>query len=102
VAVFVGSFVGSIAAVLVGNGVAALRFPRADEPAVGSIVRVAPSIDTPTALIVQALTASLVILLLAAMNPNDDLQHPDSDPELDEIEFDVAPPPPSFDSRVPD
>jgi hypothetical protein len=102
VAVFVGSFVGSVAAVLVGNGVAALRFPRADEPAVGSIVRVAPSIDTPTALIVQALTASLVILLLAAMNPNDDLQHPDSDPELDEIEFDVAPPPPSFDSRVPD
>ncbi|TFI45169.1 DUF2567 domain-containing protein [Rhodococcus sp. 1R11] len=102
VAVLTGSLIGSVAAMLVGNGVAALRFPRADEPAVGSIVRVAPSIDTPTVLIVQALTASLVILLLAAMNPNDDLQHPDSDPAFDEIDFEVSPPPPSFDSRVPD
>ncbi|WP_415976820.1 DUF2567 domain-containing protein [Rhodococcus sp. 077-4] len=95
-AVFVGALVGSIAALLVGNGIAALRFPKATDPAVGSIVTVAPSIETPLALIVQALTASLVVLLLAAMNPNDNLQHTDPDPDdLDDEFF----PPPSFDSN---
>ena len=97
VAVFVGAFAGSIAAVLVGNGIAALRFPKATDPAVGSIVAVAPSIDTPLVLIVQSLTASLVVLLLAAMNPNDNLQHADPDPDDLDVEF--SPPPPSFDSN---
>lgn len=96
VAVLVGALAGSLAAFLVGNGIAALRFPKADDPAIGSIVSVAPAIDTPLVLIVQALTASLVVLLLAAMNPNDNLQYPDPDPE----DVDAAPPPPSFDSRV--
>lgn len=98
-AVFLGALVGSVAAILVGNGIAALRFPKATDPAVGSIVTVAPSIETPLVLIVQALTASLVILLLAAMNPNDNLQHADPDPDDPEVEFFPPPPPPSFDSN---
>ncbi|OZD04574.1 hypothetical protein CH275_15415 [Rhodococcus sp. 06-235-1A] len=96
-AVFLGALAGSIVAILVGNGIAALRFPKATDPTVGSIVTVAPSIETPLVLIVQALTASLVILLLAAMNPNDDLQHTDPAPEDFEVD---SPPPPSFDSRT--
>ncbi|WP_042939323.1 DUF2567 domain-containing protein [Rhodococcus sp. AW25M09] len=96
-AVLFGALAGSFAAMLTGNGVAALRFPKADDPAIGSIVSVAPAVETPLVLIVQALTASLVVLLLAAMNPNDDLQHTDPDPE--ELDVD-RPPPPSFDSRL--
>lgn len=94
-AIFVGALSGSIAAIVVGNAVAALRFPKAVDPTVGSIVTVAPSIETPLVLIVQALTASLVVLLLAAMNPNDNLRHTDLGPE----DLDAEPfPPPSFDS----
>lgn len=96
-AVFVGALAGSVAATLVGNGIAALRFPKATDPPVGSIVTIAPSIETPLVLIVQALTASLVILLLAAMNPNDNLQH--SEPEPDDLDSEFFPPPPSFDSN---
>ena len=96
-AVFSGALAGSITAILVGNSIAALRFPKAADPAVGSIVTIAPSIETPLVLIVQALTASLVILLLAAMNPNDNLQHTDPDPDDLDVEF--FPPPPSFDSN---
>ncbi|WP_256980922.1 DUF2567 domain-containing protein [Rhodococcus sp. 14-1411-2a] len=96
-AVFVGALVGSVAAILVGNGIAASRFPKVTDPAVGSIVTVAPSIETPQVLIVQALMASLVIMLLAAMNPNDNLQHTDPDPDDLDVEF--FPPPPSFDSN---
>ncbi|MGV8871443.1 MAG: DUF2567 domain-containing protein [Rhodococcus sp. (in: high G+C Gram-positive bacteria)] len=99
-AVLIGALAGSVAAVLVGNGIAALRFPKADDPAIGSIVSVAPSVETPLVLIVQALTASLVVLLLAAMNPNDDLQH--TDPEPEEFDDMLSPPRPSFDSRVAD
>ncbi|MCZ4519317.1 DUF2567 domain-containing protein [Rhodococcus ruber] len=95
-AIFVGALAGSIAAIVVGNAIAALRFPKATDPAVGSIVTVAPSIETPLVLIVQALTASLVVLLLAAMNPNDNLRYTDPEPE----ELDAEPfPPPSFDSN---
>lgn len=96
-AIFVGALAGSVAALLVGNGIAALRFPKAADPAVGSIVTVAPSIDTPLVLIVQALMASLVILLLAAMNPNDNLHY--TDPEPDDFDVEFSPPPPSFDSN---
>ncbi|OZC64398.1 hypothetical protein CH276_12045 [Rhodococcus sp. 06-470-2] len=96
-AIFVGALAGSVAALLVGNGIAALRFPKAADPAVGSIVTVAPSIDTPLVLIVQALMASLVILLLAAMNPNDNLHY--TDPEPDDLDVEFSPPPPSFDSN---
>lgn len=96
-AIFVGALAGSVAALLVGNGIAALRFPKAADPAVGSIVTVAPSIDTPLVLIVQALMASLVILLLAAMNPNDNLHYTDPEPDVLDVEF--SPPPPSFDSN---
>ncbi|MFI8565019.1 DUF2567 domain-containing protein [Rhodococcus sp. NPDC078407] len=93
-AVFVGALAGSVVALGVGNGIAALRFPKADDPAVGSIVEVAPSIASPLALIVQALTASLVILLLAAMNPHDNLQYT----EAEDAESEPFPPP-SFDSN---
>ncbi|OZC65113.1 hypothetical protein CH306_20310 [Rhodococcus sp. 15-725-2-2b] len=96
-AILVGALAGSVAALLVGNGIAALRFPKAADPAVGSIVTVAPSIDTPLVLIVQALMASLVILLLAAMNPNDNLHY--TDPEPDVLDVELSPPPPSFDSN---
>lgn len=98
-AVFVGAIAGSVAAILVGNGIAALRFPKAIDPAVGSIVTVAPSIETPLVLIVQALMASLVMLLLAAMNPHDNLQHTDPEPDDLDVEFFPPPPPPSFDSN---
>ncbi|KQU57483.1 hypothetical protein ASG84_17535 [Rhodococcus sp. Leaf278] len=95
-AIFVGALAGSIAAIVVGNAIAALRFPKAADPAVGSIVTVAPSIETPLVLIVQALTASLVVLLLAAMNPNDNLRYAEPEPE----DVDGEPfPPPSFDSN---
>ncbi|WP_237669323.1 hypothetical protein [Rhodococcus sp. BS-15] len=50
-------------------------------------------------LIVQALTASLVMLLLAAMNPHDNLQHTDPEPDDLDVEFFPPPPPPSFDSN---
>ncbi|OZF28206.1 hypothetical protein CH296_20990 [Rhodococcus sp. 14-2496-1d] len=96
-AIFVGALAGSVAALLVGNGIAALRFPKAADPAVGSIVTVAPSVDTPLVLIVQALMASLVILLLAAMNPNDNLHY--TEPEPDDLDVEFSPPPPSFDSN---
>ena len=96
-AIFVGALAGSVVALVVGNAIASLRFPKAADPAVGSVVAVAPNIDTPLVLIVQALTASLIILLLAAMNPNDDLQH--TDPEPEDVDIDLPPPPPSFDSN---
>ncbi len=95
-AIFVGALAGSIAAIVVGNAIAALRFPKAADPAVGSIVTVAPSIETPLVLIVQALTASLVVLLLAAMNPNDNLRYAEPEPEDGDAE---SFPPPSFDSN---
>lgn len=92
-AILIGAVAGSVSAMWVGNAVVALRFPKSVDPPIGSIVTVASDISTPMVLIAQALTASVVVLLLAAMNPNDDLQHTDSE------EADEPLPPPSFDSR---
>ncbi|WP_241665937.1 DUF2567 domain-containing protein [Prescottella subtropica] len=69
----VGSGLSAGAAILAGAGVASLRFPDVDSPAVGSIIAVAPGIGTPTVLIVQPLFAALTYLLLAGMSPHDDL-----------------------------
>ncbi|RVW00412.1 DUF2567 domain-containing protein [Rhodococcus spongiicola] len=72
-ALVVGSGLGSGVAALAGMGVARLRFPREDNPSVGSIVAMAPGLSTPMVMVVQPLAAALVYLLLVSLSPHDDL-----------------------------
>lgn len=72
-ALVIGSGLGAGVAALAGLGVAHLRFPRAEGPAVGTIVADAPVLSTPMVLVAQPLAAALVYLLLAALSPYDDL-----------------------------
>ncbi len=68
-----GSAVGTVLMALAGSGVAKLRFPMVDDPAVGDIVARAPGIGTVLVLLFQPLTACVVTLVLAVLNPYDDL-----------------------------
>ncbi|MDJ0406447.1 MULTISPECIES: DUF2567 domain-containing protein [Rhodococcus] len=81
----VGSAAGAGLMALVGSGVTKLRFPTADNPAVGEIIARAPNIGTLLVLLFQPLAACVVTLVLAVLNPYDDLgvgDHPESgDPE---------------------
>lgn len=72
--ILIGSILGSGA--MLGVGIAAARrvHPRPDDPATGSVVAVAPGFESPLLLVVQPLVASLVVLLLVAMNPHDNLR----------------------------
>lgn len=79
--VFVGAALGSSAMLGVGIWVAGLIDPSSDNPPIGSVVSVAPGFESPLVLVVQPLLASLVVLLLAAMNPHDNLRFT-PDPEL--------------------
>ena len=72
-ALALGSGLGAAVAALVGVGVARLRFPRAEDPAVGAIVAEAPGLPTAMVLIAQPLLAAFVYLLLASLSPDDDL-----------------------------
>lgn len=85
-AVLAGSAVGAGVMALAGLGVAALRFPHPAATATGTIVAVAPGIGTLLALIFQPLAASVVTLVLAALNPYDDLGVSDHPTELAEPE----------------
>jgi len=81
--------VGAGLMALVGSGVTKLRFPAADNPAVGEIVARAPNIGTLLVLLFQPLAACVVTLVLAVLNPYDDLgvgDHPDSEDPATEVE----------------
>jgi len=85
----VGSAVGAGLMALVGSGVTKLRFPAADNPAVGEIVARAPNIGTLLVLLFQPLAACVVTLVLAVLNPYDDLgvgDHPESEDPAAEVE----------------
>ncbi len=68
-----GSLIGAYAMAWCGETVAELRHPRAEDPAVGSIVTLPTEVGTDLALLVQPLIASLVVLFLAALSTAEDL-----------------------------
>jgi hypothetical protein len=92
--ILIGSILGSGAMLGVGIAVARWVHPRPDDPATGSVVAVAPGFETPLLLVVQPLVASLVVLLLVAMNPHDNLRFTpldhDGDPDGSEGSGDPA------------
>ncbi|KAA0021032.1 DUF2567 domain-containing protein [Antrihabitans cavernicola] len=69
----IGSAIGASIMAGVGEGVAKLRFPHVDSPVVDTVIAIAPGIGTLLTLIVQPLVASFVILVIASVNPLDDL-----------------------------
>ncbi|SNT21538.1 DUF2567 domain-containing protein [Rhodococcoides kyotonense] len=80
----IGAGLGSSAMLGVGVWVAGLLHPRPDDPAVGSLVDVAPGVGSLLVLLIQPLVTSLVVLLLAAMNPHDNLVNtPDDEVSVD-------------------
>ena len=81
-ALVAGSALGAGVAALVGMGIARLRFPSPDNPAVGSIIPEAPGVSTPMVLIVQPLAAVLVYVLLVSLSPHDDLGVGDGEPAV--------------------
>lgn len=85
-AVLAGSAVGAGVMALAGLGVAALRYPHPGANTTGTIVAVAPGVGTLLVLIFQPLVAVVVTLVLAALNPYDDLGVGDRPIELDEPE----------------
>ncbi|WP_430335634.1 DUF2567 domain-containing protein [Rhodococcus sp. ACT016] len=80
-ALMAGSALGAGVAALVGMGVARLRFPAPDNPAVGTIISEAPGLSTPMVLVVQPFAAALVYLLLVSLSPHDDLGVGDEESE---------------------
>lgn len=92
-ALVAGAVVGAGAMALVGMGVAALRFPDPDTSESGLVVAMAPGIGTVLVLIFQPLAACVVTLVLAALNPYDDLGVTDHAEHIDNIDHaDDAPP----------
>jgi hypothetical protein len=69
----IGSVVGAIAMSRLGEQVAKWHHPRPHDPPVGQIVVLPTAVGSWLALIVQPLVAALVVLLLAALYPSDDL-----------------------------
>ncbi|WP_424807125.1 DUF2567 domain-containing protein [Rhodococcus sp. 27YEA15] len=85
----IGSVVGSGLMTLTGLAMATLLYPVVDNPAVNDVVARPPGIGTLLVLIFQPLAASIVILVLAVLSPDDDLgsgRHCGSDPESAERE----------------
>lgn len=74
VGVFVGAAIGSVVMLGIGIWVAGVVHPRPVDPPAGSVVTLAPGFESALVLLVQPLVASLVVLLLAAMNPHDNLR----------------------------
>ncbi|WP_040795518.1 DUF2567 domain-containing protein [Nocardia higoensis] len=68
-----GSLVGAYAMAWSGETVGDLLHPRADDPAIGTVVTLSTGLGTDLALLVQPLIASLVVLLLVALSTSDDL-----------------------------
>ncbi|HLS77737.1 MAG TPA: DUF2567 domain-containing protein [Nocardia sp.] len=68
-----GSLIGAYAMAWSGETVAELLHPRADDPAVGTIVTLPTGIGTGLALVVQPLVAALVVLFFVALSTSDDL-----------------------------
>ncbi|MBF6358048.1 DUF2567 domain-containing protein [Nocardia higoensis] len=68
-----GSLVGAYAMARSGETVADLLHPRAEDPAVGTVVTLPTGVGTGLALLVQPLIASLVVLFFAALSTSDDL-----------------------------
>ncbi len=83
IGLLIGAVLGSAAMLGVGVLVAGLLNPRPDDPAVGEVVTVAPGLESPLVVVVQALVCSLVVVLLAAMNPHDNLQYTVEDEQQD-------------------
>ena len=73
-----GMFLGACDAaremMFVGEWVARLRFPETSASDVGAVITVAPRIDTLTVLIVMPLVTCMSVLLMAALDPSDDLR----------------------------
>lgn len=67
------SIIGALVMIGFGEAVAQWDNPRPVDPPVGNVVAVAPEVDTWLALIVQPLVASLLMLVLVALSPTDDL-----------------------------
>lgn len=69
-----GACDGAREMMFVGEWVARLRFPETTASEVGTVIALAPRIDTLTVLIVMPLVACLSVLLMAALDPSDDLR----------------------------
>lgn len=74
--VLLGTIVATLTTAVFGEAVARLRFPRPDSLELHQIVTVAPGIGTVVALGVAPVVASAAILVLAAIDPRDDLGAP--------------------------
>lgn len=74
--VLLGSIVGTLTTAVFGEGVARLRFPRPDTLELHQIVTVAPGMGTILAFLVAPLVASAAVLVLASIDPRDDLGAP--------------------------
>ncbi|MFD4368767.1 DUF2567 domain-containing protein [Rhodococcus sp. NPDC058521] len=71
--VLIGSVVGAAVMAGAGTGVAGLRFPEPANLQVGDVAAVATGIGSWLVLIFQPLAACVTTLVLAALNPYDDL-----------------------------
>ncbi|MEU8901662.1 DUF2567 domain-containing protein [Nocardia sp. NPDC048505] len=69
----VGSLVSAFAMRWFGETVAEWRFPRPDDPAVNTVIALAPEVGSSLALVVQPMMASLVLMFLAAFSATEDL-----------------------------
>lgn len=71
--ILIGSAVGAVTMAVVGEGVARLRHPHVSNPQIHDVVALAPGLGTVMVLIVAPLVASLVVLLMSALDKRDDL-----------------------------
>lgn len=85
----IGSAVGSAITLGIGVWIAGLIDPRPEDPSVGTVVAVAPGVESPLALVVGPLVVSLVVVLLAAMSPHDNLVDTPEEASVD-VESDLS------------
>lgn len=67
---------GSLSMAAIGELVVRLRYPTADDPKIGAVVSIAPKIfdgSIPVSLAFEPLIAAVVIFVMAALSPFDDL-----------------------------
>ncbi|MCE5292338.1 MAG: DUF2567 domain-containing protein [Nocardiaceae bacterium] len=67
---------GALAMAAIGELIVRLRYPIVDDPKIGSVVSIAPKIfdgTIPVALVLEPLIAAVVIFVMAALSPFDDL-----------------------------
>ncbi|WP_282785655.1 MULTISPECIES: DUF2567 domain-containing protein [unclassified Nocardia] len=69
----IGSLLGAFVMRLVGEAAAEVLYPRPENPPVGSIVELAPTVPAWQALIAQPLVATLLVLIWSALSVADDL-----------------------------